>query len=325
MTKGLRYLFIAALIGVLTFQFNLEHEPVLQRRMESEQSVGNATTIIQETNLTSARVKPVVHTFYEPDPMGYCCGMLEEGHQTLLSVWRKSWEDKGWDTVVLTKEDSMRNPLFPAFQEKLETLRLSAYNQKCYWRWLAMATVGGGWMTDYDTMPLELTAEMGGELALKNEGRFTSYGSHVPCLMHGSREEWDRVIRLMMDLLPDKMDARASDMKMFQKLQGIQAKDPTTSNIGIIWRFRIVTAFPFKHDEDGALVTDCEHCKGKLAAHLSHKGTMDTFMNGLYPKEVSETVGVINGRGNAAKIFIDDYKSRCEVNEINDGLDLLPL
>jgi hypothetical protein len=45
----------------------------------------------------------------------------------------------------------------------------------------------------------------------------------------------------------------------------------------------------------------------------------------LYPKEVSETVGVINGRGNAAKIFIDDYESRCKFNETKDEVDLLPL
>jgi len=120
--------------------------------------------------------------------------MTKEGHEDLLAAWKKSWEDRGWETVVLTEEDARQHPDFESINQKLQDLDVNAYNRRCYWRWLAIVTDGGGWMSDYDVFPLSLNGEMG--LALEQSGTFTSYAHHVPCLIHASAKEWDRILHL---------------------------------------------------------------------------------------------------------------------------------
>lgn len=333
-----RYSLVVALIGgaaIILQLFNFLLNPSLVRRVESTTTkvVDTADTADQQPTSNqnnkypnSTHHKPIMFTFYEPDADGYCCGMLEDGHQRLLSAWRQSWQERGWDTVVLTKKDAMRHPLFPELQKKLDVLQLSDYNQKCYWRWLAMAALdeenkdeggGGGsigmWMSDYDTMPLELTAEKGVELSSTSGGKFTSFNNHVPCLINASPAEWERVTRLMMDVLPQKVDRNASDMISLNKIR----TDLTKEDADIIWHgSEVVSTYPLKFDNEGeekrTLVVDCEQCKGKLATHLSHKATIDTWKRGLYPESIHKNFGVINGRGEAAKILMQDYKAQCQ-------------
>lgn len=60
-----------------------------------------------------------------------------------------------------------------------------------------MAVNGGGWMTDYDTIPLNMNADVYGK-ELPNEGQFTSYEVHVPSLIVGNSDEWMRVSRALL-------------------------------------------------------------------------------------------------------------------------------
>lgn len=60
-----------------------------------------------------------------------------------------------------------------------------------------MAFVGGGWMSDYDTVPLNMNAEDFGK-ELPNDGRFTTYQRHVPSLIVGNNEEWKRVSQALL-------------------------------------------------------------------------------------------------------------------------------
>jgi len=95
-----------------------------------------------------------MNTFFEPVPGG-CCGASEEGHMKLMAAWETAWRAKGWETRVLTMDDSRKHPDFKKMDDILARLKVSQYNRRCFFRWLAMAANGGGWMSDYDTFPLK--------------------------------------------------------------------------------------------------------------------------------------------------------------------------
>ena len=144
------------------------------------------------TNLVGK--KPVIHTFFEPN--GSCCGMTVEGHLNLVEAWEHAWQARGWDTKVLTKEDAMKYPEFESMNKILEEMKVDKYNQRCFWRWMAMAMIendhdgGGGWMSDYDTFPLGITAEEG--LEISKQPGLKSFDGYVPSMIHASAAAWDR-------------------------------------------------------------------------------------------------------------------------------------
>lgn len=79
--------------------------------------------------------------------------MTQEGHEQLLRAWEDAWRAVGWETRILTEMDARKHPEFDAMHDKLASLGVTDYNQRCFWRWLAMAVEsdedgGGGWMSD---------------------------------------------------------------------------------------------------------------------------------------------------------------------------------
>ena len=71
------------------------------------------------------------------------------------------------------------------------------YDKSCFLRHFAMAALGGGWMTDYDTIPLNIDAEIDGR-NFPDDGKFTTFEGHVPSLIVGSGGEWDRVSKALL-------------------------------------------------------------------------------------------------------------------------------
>ncbi len=145
---------------------------------------------------------PVMHTFFEPVPGG-CCGASEEGHQRLLQAWESSWKESGWETRILTMDDAKKHKDFDKLAEMMNRFHVDEYNRRCFYRWLAMAEIGG-WMSDYDTFPLNFSAEVGSKLA--QYGQFTSLEGVVPSLIQANKQEWERIIQIMMELLELRKD-----------------------------------------------------------------------------------------------------------------------
>lgn len=263
--------------------------------------------------------KPTMATFYESVPGG-CCSMTTKGHENLIDAWRQAWHDKGWNTVILTKDDAKKHPDFDALNKKLASIDVDPYNRRCYWRWLAMASDwdgngGGGWMSDYDLMPLALTAEKGVSIA-QDEG-FKTFGNVVPCMIHASREEWDRVIHLMIDHLPKKKQRWAviSDMNSFIGIKWT-AKD-------IQWKDELLRRWPYKKDDDGVLKVNCKDTNTALGVHLSHYGTSESFKIGHYPtfvdgKKIKNVSMALERRGGAAKILMKEVQEQCAELESNE-------
>lgn len=61
--------------------------------------------------------------------------MTQEGHEQLLQAWEDAWRAVGWETRILTE----KHPEFGTMHKKLASVGVSDYNQRCFWRWLAMA------------------------------------------------------------------------------------------------------------------------------------------------------------------------------------------
>lgn len=113
----------------------------------------------------------------------------QEANIQLLRAWERSWNTAGWKTKVLTRADAQSHPDFAKFNRILDTVPLGTnimYDKMCFVRHLAMAQAGGGWMADFDTIPLHIKPGM----PPPNNGRWTSQESGVPSLVSGNKSEW---------------------------------------------------------------------------------------------------------------------------------------
>lgn len=294
------------LLAVLTIFAYTHITNIRSERHLSDETSNDSSDETSDFN-TEESDRPIMHTFFEPDPKGYCCGMLNSGHELLLTAWEQAWQERGWKTKVLTAEDAKLHPEFSTFESKLKETHLSLYDQKCYWRWFAMAaTDSGGWMSDYDAFPLEMDANVGSQLAAESNGVFTSFSMHVPCLIYAAREEWDRILHLMLDTIKEDGNRRSSDMQSLIKV----GERLGVEESGMIWKDQTYRTFAYSRNEDDQLVVDCETISGLKIAHLSHRGTLDAYRDKLYP-EIDRKLGPINGRGVAAEIFMKDYREQC--------------
>ena len=97
-----------------------------------------------------------VYTYYEPVE-----GLEKDDHQKMITHWRRSWAKQGWNPVVIGKSDAQRHPFFEEFSQRimaLPTVNPKEYEISCFYRWLAVAHLGGGFMSDYDVVNYGFTA-----------------------------------------------------------------------------------------------------------------------------------------------------------------------
>jgi len=107
----------------------------------------------------------------------------------LLPLWTESWKKNGWDPIVLDRSHAEQHPNYKEFLENYKTLptvNASGYELACYLRWLALAVVGGGWMSDSDVMCYGFRPQTPPE-----KMTIWSRGEHIcPCLVSGSSEQY---------------------------------------------------------------------------------------------------------------------------------------
>ena len=77
-------------------------------------------------------------------------------------------------------------------------LNSDGYELVCYLRYLAFATVGGGYMTDYDTLNVNVPPSPQCDY-LPNEEKLTTHDDYVPAMVSGTEMEYERVVNLMFD------------------------------------------------------------------------------------------------------------------------------
>jgi len=217
---------------------------------------------------SSNKKRPIMHTFFEPAYGKYDKLLLE------LEEWKKAWYNAGWEPVVISLKDASKHPYFNRFKQAFDKTRfaISDYNRMCFYRWLAMASIGGGWMSDYDTMPLYSNPTE--SLTLPNNGQFTSFQRHVPALVVGSASEWDRMSKLMYEFYLKHDKEFYSDMFALKDIQ-----EETTSCV--FDNLEVISTQEVYEDElrkTSAIVNPfslgklCSKLEGKRAMHFSHAG-----------------------------------------------------
>lgn len=295
----------------------LDDDGLRMRGLESK-PMGNSLVRQQEDgNEASIEWRtPTMHTFFEPVPGG-CCGMSEEGHQRLIQAWESSWRASGWETQILTMDDAKKHKDFDKLSEILERFNVDEYNKRCFYRWLAMAEIGG-WMSDYDTFPLNFSAEVGAKLA--QYGEFTSLEGPVPSLIQANKQEWERIIQTMMELLELRKDddkGIISDMYMLEKI-----KTSLGTKAGRFARPKtlVVPGLPYVYDkieDENDRKLYCNALKNKLAIHFSHKSTNEAFSKGRFPIKsgISDVRDAMERRSSAALVMLEDKKKQCPEEE----------
>lgn len=100
-----------------------------------------------------------IHSYWAEVPE-----LKSEDEFRLTLLWRARWEAAGFEPVILNEFIARKHPLFAALDaevSKRPTTNPKAYEAACHHRWLALAQVGGGWMSDLDVLPnIEASAKM---------------------------------------------------------------------------------------------------------------------------------------------------------------------
>jgi len=161
-------------------------------------------------------------------------GFIAENETALIELWKKSWSQHGYEPVVISDTEAMKNPRFAEFDAHMSTLpTINGYKYEgaCYKRWLAMEVVAEGpcLMSDYDVMcygDLGLSAkdkltcfslvgregeDASGNLYFFNDEEGVirlsqspnaphdaTFAWVVPCLVYGDRKAFSSIVDMFM-------------------------------------------------------------------------------------------------------------------------------
>jgi len=284
-------------------------------------------TIPQQALLSSDNQpwpRPVMYTFFEKmsDEERHT-GMDEDADDQLLRAWREKWTQAGWDAVVLNMDHARRHPRFTEFQEKIQLIPMKGtggaglnrlYNELCFYRWLAMAAVGGGWMSDYDVFPVGYGSgtEAMQSNELPNAGSFSvhsivpgSQGAGIPCLMSGSDVEWERMaFTILQNGVEHSQESHWTDMFALMDLR--YNKYLYHWSDSVVDGLDVLTQHEFGKE-------DCELVRNKRAVHFSHYSMSEGYWRRFVPdgSSLPEVVSTANYRPVVIVNWLDMWKSVC--------------
>lgn len=135
---------------------------------------------------------PVIYTYHEE------CPALAEVYdaERLLDMWRRAWLAAYWQPVVLTRSDAERHPQWDVFSRSVSQLPSTNprhYENACYFRWLAMAAIGGGFLSDADVFPLSSwRPKTARQLSIYSVDYLEGHAT-CPCFVHGTVAQYEQV------------------------------------------------------------------------------------------------------------------------------------
>ena len=257
---------------------------------------------------------PVIYTFFEQrlNEDGELEGGEKESASQQLEIWTELWRNAGWDPRILTLEDAKKHPDYDRYSKEIlmtsgekfyGALYEGSYNFMCFIRWLAMAAHGeGGWMSDFDVIPLEISASAG--KVLPNGGRFTAYDRHVPSLLSGTADEWNRMSQKVLqkgiaNMRKENRERIISDMFVMRE---IHLSSPNEY-------YKQETKAYFGYPYLGRNIIDCDGLRGKFYAHLSHFYSKKAILDGIIDAPNDEYDNSL--RSGWARDVVRNWKDQC--------------
>lgn len=162
----------------------------------------------------------------------------------LVFLWKERWAKQGWEPIILNESHARQHPMYEMYSQRyhnLPTVNGKAYEICCYVRWLAMAVVGGGWMSDYDVIAHKFAPQ-------EHPWRLTLWnGGACPCLVSGIDREYSRMAERFANWRPSEKDVydnlpHCSDQNILDQIPDeydrkslvVQYKDPGWENAAAV-------------------------------------------------------------------------------------------
>lgn len=144
----------------------------------------------------------ICYTYYEE--LSSASNHREYLEKSIIDLCRRSWEQKGWRFIVLDSSFSKKHPFYQEYHDtiiQLPSVNPLGYDYHCYMRWLAMSSVGGGLMIDYDVVNINHYPDT---ITTKEDTKIAILQKHVPCAVIGSSENYLKVCHRFYKLLNNK-------------------------------------------------------------------------------------------------------------------------
>jgi len=215
--------------------------------------------------------RPMMYTFVEN---------YDYVQESKLYAWREAWRAAGWETKVLTLKDAKRHPHFEERDLALRAgnMRLGDAQILSFHRYMAISQAGGGWMSDWDILPLNPLKNGGHQISMPNEGRFTVYEimgggkGVVPSILSGTAKEYNRMAQLLFESAME-YGVKARSWSDLNALCDMYKKDPESFEVedGVIPGRSVLTENSAHLVMDGQHwgKDDCLITNGKLAVHFT--------------------------------------------------------
>lgn len=206
------------------FTKNGKENLTIEFENSNNQSSTVSISVTTEVVTQPPRADPcTIYTYFETIPNQTF--KLQEAAVDTLKLWEKVWSIQGWHPVILTVQDAKRHQNYSYFRDRFSsfpTINAKEYELACFMRHVAMATVGGGFLSDYDVLPLYIPR------CVKplSSGKYTVIDRHIPSLVSASGQEYTRIAGLMAEfkwkdhpnLFNQSGRQHVSDMLVMKKL-----------------------------------------------------------------------------------------------------------
>lgn len=127
--------------------------------------------------------------------------MLPEDELRLSLHWSDRWRAAGWEPFVLTEWQARQHPMFVEYQKAVSlfpSINPPLYEYSCWVRWLALAQVGGGFMSDFDLIPYPTEAIKLFDINPEQAAKLQMFQRVSPSFVHASKKVCEQLCELFM-------------------------------------------------------------------------------------------------------------------------------